>query len=116
MNFEEMSEKEILEIANPIMDNLMQASTEIDHERHVRDFTDRLKEIVTEEHLEKVCKRYQSELGAWLHRDILAVFRRPDSAIVVWKQYCSKAKGEYKAEIILVFKDNRYLVDGAMVF
>jgi hypothetical protein len=31
MNFEEMSEKEIMDIANPIMDNLMQASTDTDH-------------------------------------------------------------------------------------
>ncbi len=58
MNFQEMSEKEIWDIANPIMDNLMQASTNIDHERHVRDFTDRAKAIVTKEHLERVCKKY----------------------------------------------------------
>ena len=37
MSFEEMTEQEILDIANPIMDNLMDASTSIDHERHVRD-------------------------------------------------------------------------------
>ena len=47
MNFEKMSEKEILDVANPIMDNLMDASTEIDHERHTRDFTERMKRIVT---------------------------------------------------------------------
>jgi hypothetical protein len=116
MNFEEMSEKEILDIANPIMDNLMQASTDIDHERHVQDFTDRAKAIVTKEHLEKVCKRYQEEKGHWLNREPVAVFRRPDSAAIIWKQFCSKAKGEYVAEIVLVYKNGRYLVDHAMVF
>jgi hypothetical protein len=40
MNWLKMSESEILAIASPIMDNLMQASTDIDHERHVRDFTE----------------------------------------------------------------------------
>ncbi len=63
MNFESLSEKEILDIANPIMDNLMEASTDIDHKRHTRDFTERLKKIVTEEHLQKVCKNYQAEKG-----------------------------------------------------
>ena len=116
MNFQEMTEKEIWDIANPIMDNLMQASTDIDHERHVRDFTDRAKAIVTKEHLERVCKKYQSEKGNWLHREPLAVLRRPDSAAVIWKQYCSKAKGEYVAEIVLMYKNNSYLVDHAMVF
>lgn len=116
MNFQEMSEGEIWDVANPIMDNLMQASTNIDHARHVQDFTDRAKGIVTPEHLDRVCKKYQSEKGTWLHREPVAVLRRPDSAAVIWKQFCSKAKGEYVAEIVLVFKENRFLVDHAMVF
>jgi hypothetical protein len=41
MSLESMSDSQILAIANPIMDNLMDASTAIDHERHVRDFTPR---------------------------------------------------------------------------
>jgi hypothetical protein len=116
MNFENMSEQEILAIANPIMDNLMQASTDIDHERHVKDFTDRAKAIVTKEHLERVCAKCQSEKGTWLNRELVAVFRRPDSAAIIWKQFCSKAKGEYVAEIVLVHKNGRFLVDHAMVF
>ncbi|GAA5216473.1 hypothetical protein ACFSJ3_12645 [Corallincola platygyrae] len=116
MDFESLSEQEIWDIANPIMDNLMQGSTEINHDKHVRDFTDRAKAIVTPEHLQKVCTRYQREKGQWLHREPVAVFRRPDSAAVIWKQYCSKAEGEFVAEIVLVFKEGRYLVDHAMVF
>lgn len=116
MNFENLSEKEILDIANPIMNNLMQASSDIDHERHVRDFTERARGIVTPEHLERVCKKYQEEKGQWLHREPVTVFRRPTSAAIIWKQFCSKARGEYVAEIVLVHKDGRFLVDHAMVF
>lgn len=116
MNFEEKSVEEILSIANPIMDNLMSASTDIDHERHVKDFTERAKAIVTPEHLERVCKKYQEEKGLWLRREAVAVFKRPDSAAIIWKQYCSKAKGEYVAEIVLIYKNGKYLVDHAMVF
>ncbi len=116
MNFQEMSEKEIWGIANPMMDNLMQASADIDHKRHVKDFTDRAKAIVTKKHLERVCKKYQTEKGAWLHREPVAVLRRPDSAAIIWKQYCSKAEGEYVAEIVLIFKGDKYLIDHAMVF
>ena len=116
MNFEEMSEQNILDIANPIMDNLMQASTDIDHERHVQDFTDRAKAIVTKEHLERVGSIYQSEKGTWLNREPVAVFRRTDSAAIIWKQFCPKAKGEYVAEIVIMHKNGRFLVDHAMVF
>lgn len=116
VNFEKMSENEILDIANPIMDNLMDASTEIDHERHTKDFTDRMKNIVTKEYLQEVCKHYQAEKGYFSKREPVAVFRRPDSAAIIWKQTFTKAQGAFVAEMVLINKDGEYLVDHAMVF
>ena len=108
MNFENMSEKEVSDIANPIMDNLMNASAQIDHEKHVQDFTDRLKSIVTKEHLQK-------EKGVFSERSLLFILRRPDSAIITWKQTFTKADGEYLAEMVLVNKKGKFLVDHTWV-
>jgi hypothetical protein len=116
MNFEKMSENEILAIATPIMDNLMEASTKIDHEAHIRDFTDRMKKIVTKEYLQKVCLQYQKEKGFFSERKPVAVFKRPDSAAIIWKQSFTKAKGEFVAEMVLVHQNGRFLCDHAMVF
>jgi hypothetical protein len=116
MNFEEMSEKEILDIATPIMDNLMDASSKIDHEAHIRDFTDRMKNIVTKDYLQNVCKKYQTDKGFFSERQPVAVFKRPDSAAIVWKQAFTKAKGEFVAEMVLVHQNGKYLCDHAMVF
>lgn len=110
------SDVEILKVANPIMDNLMEGSTEINHEKHTRDFTGRLKGIVTKYHLETVCKRYQSEWGYFSKREFVAIFRRPSSIAIVWKQYCTEQEGEFVAEIVLVEQGSRYLVDHAMVY
>jgi hypothetical protein len=63
MTFHDKTDAEILQIIDPIMDNLMAASTVIDHARHTRDFTERVKAIVTPEHLEQVCRKYQAEKG-----------------------------------------------------
>jgi hypothetical protein len=54
VTLENMSDVEILAVANPIMDNLMDASTAIDHARHVRDFSERMQRVVTPEHLQTV--------------------------------------------------------------
>jgi len=115
MNFESMSEKEVSDIANPIMDSLMDASTQINHEKHVQDFTDRLKSIVTKEHLQEVCTEYQREKGFFSERDLLSVLRRPDSAIITWKQKFTKVSGEYLAEMVLVNKNGKFLVDHTWV-
>lgn len=116
MSFERMSNQEILDIANPIMDNLMDASTHIDHARHVQDFTDRMRNIVTPDYLEYVCRQYQSEKGYFSDRSLVAIFKRPDSVAIVWKQSFTKAPGEFVAEMVLVSENGRYLVDHAMVF
>lgn len=116
MSLERMSDEQILAMADPIMDNLMEASTAIDHERHIRDFTERLKSIVTSEHLRRVCEKYQSEKGYFSRREPVAVFKRPGAAAIVWKQWFTKAQGEFVAEMLLIEKDGKFLVDHAMVF
>lgn len=116
MNFQEMDDHQILSIANPIMDNLMNASTEIDHSRHIRDFSDRLKRIVTKDYLETVCKDYQSDKGYFENREFIALFKRPQSAAIIWKQTFSKAKGEFVAEMVLVHQNGKFLCDHVMVF
>ncbi|MCX4190636.1 hypothetical protein [Methylophaga sp. OBS3] len=116
MIFVEMSDDEILAIANPIMDNLMDGSTEINHKKHIKDFTDRLKTIVSQDYLQKVCEQYQSQKGFFAARQPVAVFRRPDSVAIIWKQFFTKAEGEFVAEMVLVQKDGQYLCDHVMVF
>lgn len=116
MKFTEMSDEEILNIVEPIMDNLMEASTDIDHERHTRDFSKRMKEIVTKEYLQKVCKKYQEEKGYFSKREFVSSFKRPNSVAVIWKQNFTKAQGEFVAELVIIKEDEKYLVDHAMVF
>lgn len=116
MTLAEKSDKEILAVADPIMDNLMEGMTTIDHEKHTRDFTDRMKRIVTKEYLETLCRNYQAERGYFAGREFVAVFRRPQSVAIVWKQWFTKQAGEYVAELVLVENGTTYLVDHAMVF
>jgi hypothetical protein len=110
------SDAEILAVVNPIMDNLMDASTSIDYERHIRDFTDRLKCILSKESLRAICEDYQSTKGFFAKREFVATFRRSDSIAVVWRQWFTKQPGEFVAELVLVERDGRYLVDHVMVF
>lgn len=116
MNLVHKSDMEILAIASPIMDNLMAGSTEIDHAKHTRDFTQQLKAIVSDAYLQKVCKHYQAEWGYFADRECVAIFRRPESAAVIWKQSCTKQAGEFVAELVLVEQNGQYLVDHAMVY
>ncbi len=48
MKLLEKTDDEILKTLNPIMDNLMDASTKIDYERFIIDFSQRMKNLTTE--------------------------------------------------------------------
>lgn len=111
-----MSDTEILAIAVPLMDNLMEGSTDMDHAKHTRDFTKRLKDIVTKERLEKMCADYQARIGFFTERELVGIFRRSNSVAVVWRQRSSKSSDEFVAEAVVVERDGRYLVDHAMIF
>ena len=116
MKFSKRTEAEILAIAVPIMDNLMEASTAIDYDRHIRHFTDRLKNILSREHFQWICREYQSEKGFFTDREFVTLFRRPDSIAIIWKQHFTQAAGDFVAEMVLVQHGEQYLVDHVMVF
>lgn len=65
-----------------------------------------------EEYLHKV---YQIEKGYFTNREVVAVFKRPDSVAIAWKQSITKEKGVFVAEMVLVERENRYFVDHTMV-
>lgn len=116
MDLANQSDAEILAIASPIMDNLMEASTAIDYDRHIQDFTDRLKSCLSEERLQRICEDYKSAKGDFADREFVAIFRRPDSVAIVWRQRFTRQSGDFVAEMVLVESDGKYLVDHVMVF
>ena len=96
------SDAAILAIADRLMDNLMQASDDIDFERHVRDFTPRLKGLVREEGFARACRDFQDHYGKYGDRTPVAIFRREHSVAVVWSQSCERSTDQLVASINLV--------------
>ncbi|GAB3674388.1 hypothetical protein [Salinisphaera aquimarina] len=116
LTIESLSDQQILDAVEPIMDNLMAGSAAVDHARHTRDFTPRMKCIVTAQRLEEICADYQQRIGHFGARRFVALFRREQSVAVIWKQACSKSTDEFVAEAVFVPQGGRWLVDHAMVF
>ena len=111
------SDAEIMAIAERLMDNLMQASDEIDFERHVCDFTPRLRSLVSEEGFVRACRDFQEHYGRYGERAPIAVLRRKGSVAVVWSQSCEKSSDQLVASLVIVKGPaDTYLVDHALVY
>ena len=115
MSLSDLNDVELLKVAAPIMDNLMDAAMHIDYERHVRDFSESAKASLEKARFQRICENYQRERGHFADREVLGILRRPGSVIVVWKQKFTKARGEYLAELVLAEQNGRPVIERVMV-
>ena len=116
MQLASYSDEKILEIVEPLMVNMLEGSSQIDHAKHVRDFTPRLKVIVTDENLSKMCADYQEKLGFFDKREPVAIFRRQHSVAVTWRLWFTKSTDEFVCEAMFVEKDGQLLFEHCMIF
>lgn len=107
MNWLKLSDDEVLKLVTPIMDNLMDASTEVNHEKHVRDFSDNMKSIVTKDELEKQCAAYQTSLGFFTKRELVGIFKKKGDVRVFWKQWYSKSDDEFLAFVHIIKRNGK---------
>lgn len=110
MNWLKLSETDVLKIVDPIMNNIMESSTNIDHEKHVRDFSENMKAIVTKEELENQCVDYQKRLGVFTKRELIGIIRKKNDVRVFWRQWYSKSDDEFLAFIHLMKRGEKFEV------
>ena len=113
MKFIEMKENEILGIVEPIMDNCLNGSNEDNHAKHTRDFTERMRKIVTPENLKLQLSKEPRAL--FVERKFIYLFRRQSSIGVIWKQYISTSKDELMNQAIFLEKNKKILIDHCMI-
>jgi len=108
-----MNEKEILDIVEPIMDNCLEGSNEANHQKHTRDFTDRMKNIVTPENLKTQLSH--NPRAYFTKRKFIHMFRRNKSIGVVWKQSISTSNDELINQTIFVEINKKILIDHCII-
>lgn len=110
-----LGDNDLLAIVEPMMDNLMDASAKADYARHVRDFSARARSSIGEPQFLAICAQYQADRGMFAGRELLGILRRPRSVVVTWRQWFTKAEGEYLAELFLAEEDGRPVIERVMV-
>jgi len=116
MHLATLSDEDILKMVEPLMENMLEGSTQRDHAKHVADFTTRLKVIVTEDNLSRQCEDYQKKLGFFDRKEPVAIFRRSHSVAVIWRLWYTKSDDEYVCEAMFVEREDRILFEHCMIF
>ena len=116
MKLLEKSDKDILEIANPIWDNLIQCSNNKDYSGFTKNFSAQMLYGANEIEIGK--QWANNELLVNLSNDSLCLgcLRRNEYVTILYKQKSSKLSGEFLGRLVLGLEDNNVKIFGATIF
>ena len=116
MNFSQKTDKEILSIANPIMDNVIEGSNESNYEKFSKDFSNIMNDAVPEEEFRRQLIEFHPKFGdIKKNREFIHCIRRNSGVTVLWTGYYEISKGEHLSLLTLDEEDGRIKIFGVTV-
>ena len=116
MNITEKSDHEILEIANPFWDNIIQCSNKKDYSGFTRDFSAQMLYGANEIEIGKQWSTNELLVNLSSDKTCLGCLRRGSYVSVLYKQTSTKIPGEFLGRLVLGVEENAIKVFGATIF
>jgi hypothetical protein len=116
MKLLEKTDEEILEIANPIWDNLVKQSNKKDYSGFTKDFSAQMLYGANEIELGKQWANNKLLTSLSKRRKFLGCLRRNNFVTVIFQQTSDTVPGEFLGRLVLGVEDNKVKIFGATIF
>ena len=116
MDLIQKSDKEILEIASPLWDNLIVCSNSQDYFGFTKDFSARMLFGANEIELAKQWANNEVITNLKQENDFLGCIRRDGHVTVLFKQKSTISNGDYLGRLVLGAEDGEIKIFGATIF
>ena len=116
MKLVEKTDQEILKIAEPIWNNLVNSSNNKDYGNFTKDFSSQMLYGANEVELGKQWANNKLLTSLSKKREFLGCIRRNDFVTVIFKQTSDNTSGEFLGRLVLGIEDERVKVFGATIF
>ena len=116
MNLLEKSDEEIIEMANPIWDNLVKASNIKDYGGFTKDFSSQMLFGANEVELGKQWANNKLLTDLSEKKEVFGCLRRDLYVSVLFKQTSNTVPGEFLGRLVLGVEDDEVKVFGATIF
>ena len=110
------TDEEIIEIANPIWDNLVKSSNIKDYGGFTRDFSSQMLFGANEVELGKQWANNKLLTSLSDKKEVLGCLRRNLHVTVLYKQTSNTVPGEFLGRLVLGVEDNEIKVFGATIY
>ena len=116
MNLLNKTDDEIIEIANPIWDNLVKTSNIKDYRGFTKDFSAQMLFGANEVELGKQWANNKLLTSLSKKKKVFGCLRRNLYVTVLYKQTSDKVPGEFLGRLVLGVEDDKVKVFGATIF
>ena len=116
MDFLKKTDEEIIEIANPIWDNLLRTSNQKNYGGFTRDFSSQMLFGANEVELGKQWANNKLLSSLSEKKEVLGCLRRNLHVTVLYKQISNAVPGEFLGRLVLGVEDNEIKVFGATIY
>ena len=110
------TDEEIIEIANPIWDNLLRTSNQKNYGGFTRDFSSQMLFGANEVELGKQWANNKLLSSLSEKKEVLGCLRRNLHVTVLYKQTSDTVSGEYLGRLVLGVEDEEVKVFGATIY
>ncbi len=107
----ELDDNEVLNIADPMMDDVIRGLLQRDYALHSCHFSVTLKSQIGPEEFLANADHYESNWGRPGGRELACIFRKEKSFTVVWHQQFSNTNAQVMGVVTVAIKGGRYFVD-----
>ena len=116
MNFIDKSDEEIIKIANPLWDNLINSSNKKDYSSFTKDFSIKMFYGANEIELGKQWAKNDLLVSLSNNRVCLGCLRRNAHVTVLYKQTSYKIDGDFLGRLVLGEEEGEIKIFGATIF
>ena len=116
MKLLEKTDKEILEIAEPLWDNLVKSSNTKDYSGFTKDFSAKMLFGANEIEIGKQWSNNKLLTSLSKKRKFFGCLRRNNHVTVLYKQTSDEVSGEFLGRLVLGIEDDEIKIFGATIF
>ena len=116
MSLIDKSDEEIISLANPLWNNLINSSNKKDYSGFTKDFSAQMLYGANEVELGKQWSNNELLINLSNEKICLGCLRRNDFVTVLYKQKSTKIEGEFLGRLVLGMQGNEIKIFGATIF
>ena len=115
MQLFEKSDEDILEIANPIWDSLIEGLNEMDYEKSAQNFSKKMLLDADASSLKEQWEADEVLSSLSSRREYLGCLRRGRFVTILWKQLSFRVPGDYLARLVLGTENSEVKIFSATI-